>query len=572
VYPIIKSDADGKPVAVVNTDGNYKYLGRLVLDFDAAGSIIPESYDPTISGAYRTDAAGLAALNAEDFIDARVQEVADTLREVIVAQESEWFGVSDVFLNGNRNPGVRSEETNLGNLTADANLAYARTIDPTVLVSLKNGGGIRNSIGQSLVPTGSVDGKPELLPTAAVFDAQGNVVKPEGGISRNDIANALSFNNGLSLVTVTHAELKALLEHGLAAGVNQGRFPQVGGLAFSYDLSKPAGSRVQTLAIQDDAGNDLDIVVRSGAVVGDPARSIRMVTLNFLAGGGDGYPFTSLSNANRLDLTASESAPRTGVATFAADGSEQDVLAEFLAVNHSPANPYSAADTSQADDTRLQNLAERSDAVIDPVRVGTAGDDSTLPGMSTIPGFDGRLDTVFSGAGDDEIDIALTGGGDNTVFAGSGANTVYAGTRDVITGGADSDAFNATAGDGNRLSGMGGDDDFVIGSSGNRALGGDGNDVFTILGGAGTNYLNGGAGSDQFWLASEPGDLPAAKQFVMDFKAGEDLVGLRGAAFGDLSFSQMGADTLLKVAGVEVGHFTNLSAAALNNQANFVFA
>jgi Ca2+-binding RTX toxin-like protein len=368
---------------------------------------------------------------------------------------------------------------------------------------------------------------------------------------------------------VTHAELKALLEHGLAAGVNQGRFPQVGGLAFSYDLSKPAGSRVQTLAIQDDAGNDLDIVVRSGAVVGDPARSIRMVTLNFLAGGGDGYPFTSLSNANRLDLTASESAPRTGVATFAADGSEQDVLAEFLAVNHSPANPYSAADTSQADDTRLQNLAERSDAVIDPVRVGTAGDDSTLPGMSTIPGFDGRLDTVFSGAGDDEIDIALTGGGDNTVFAGSGANTVYAGTRDVITGGADSDAFNATAGDGNRLSGMGGDDDFVIGSSGNRALGGDGNDVFTILGGAGTNYLNGGAGSDQFWLASEPGDLPAAKQFVMDFKAGEDLVGLRGAAFGDLSFSQMGADTLLKVAGVEVGHFTNLSAAALNNQANF---
>jgi hypothetical protein len=32
----------------------------------------------------------------------------------------------------------------------------------------------------------------------------------------------------------------------------------------------------------------------------------------------------------------------------------------------------------------------------------------------------------------------------------------------------------------------------------------------------------------------------------------------------------MGADTLLKVAGVEVGHFTNLSAASLNSQANFV--
>jgi 2',3'-cyclic-nucleotide 2'-phosphodiesterase (5'-nucleotidase family) len=568
-YPIIKTDADGKPVAVVNTDGNYKYLGRLVLDFDADGNIIPGSYDPTVSGAYRTDAAGLAALDAEPFIDARVQEVADNLRELIVAQESEWFGISEVFLNGNRNPGVRSEETNLGNITADANLAYARTIDSSVLVSLKNGGGIRNSIGQSLVPTGSVDGKPELLPTAAVFDAQGNVVKPEGGISRNDIANALSFNNGLSLVSVTATELKALIEFGVAAGAGGGRFPQVGGIAFSYDLTRAAGERVLNLAIQDEAGNDLDIVVRGGDVVGDPARTIRMVTLNFLAGGGDGYPFTNLTNPDRVDLTASDTAPRTGVATFAADGSEQDSLAEFLADNHSPANPYDEADTTQALDTRLQNLAVRSDAVIDPVRVGTAGNDNTLPGSSTIPGFDGRLDTIFTGAGDDEVDVALRDGFENKVFTGSGADIIYAGTRDVITGGSGDDWFSVEAGDGNRLSGGLGNDTFIIGSSNNRALGGAGDDKFYVLGGAGTNYLNGGAGADQFWLVSDIGDRPAAKQFVMDFQLGLDKVGLQGVAFSSLSFTQVGGDTLLKVAGVEVGHFTNLSAASLNNQSNF---
>jgi Ca2+-binding RTX toxin-like protein len=480
--------------------------------------------------------------------------------------------VSEVFLNGNRNPGVRSEETNLGNLTADANLAFARSVDPTVMVSLKNGGGIRNSIGQSLIPTGSVDGVPELLPTAAVFDAQGNVVKPEGGISRNDIANALSFNNGLSLVSVTPAELKALIEFGLEAGVGGGRFPQVGGMAFSYDLSRPAGERVLNLTIEDQSGNDLDVVVRGGAVVGDPNRTIRMVTLDFLANGGDGYPFASLASPNRIDLTASATAPRTGVATFAANGSEQDALAEYLAANYSPAAPFGEADTAQLLDTRLQNLAVRSDAVIDPVRVGTSGDDTTLPGASTIPGFDGRLDTVFTGAGDDEIDVALTGGGDNTIFTGSGANIVYAGSRDVITGGNDSDQIWAIAGDGNRLSGLGGDDDFVIGSAGNRVLGGDGNDVFTVLGGAGTNYLNGGAGSDQFWLVSGPGDLPAAQQVVMDFSAGVDKVGLRGAAFTDLSFSQMGANTMLSLGGTTIGQFTNVSAATLNNQANFVFA
>jgi len=569
VYPIIKSDADGKPVAVVNTDGNYKYLGRLVLDFDAAGTIIPTSYDPTISGAYRTDAAGLAALNAEAFIDARVQEMVDNLRSVIVAQESEWFGVSDVFLNGNRNPGVRSEETNLGNLTADANLAYARSIDPTVMVSLKNGGGIRNSIGQSVIPTGSVDGKPELLPTAAVFDAQGNVVKPEGGISRNDIANALSFNNGLSLVSVTPAELKALIEHGLAAGVGQGRFPQAGGMAFSYDLSRPAGDRVLNLAIQDVAGNDLDIVVRGGDVVGDPSRSIRMVTLDFLAkNDGDGYPFSSLSNANRVDITEPNET-RTGIATFAANGSEQDAMAEFLAAHHSPENPFAKADTAPGLDTRLQNLAVRSDAVIDPVRVGGIGNDSTDPDSSTIPGFDGKLDTVFTGAGDDVVDVETRSGYGNSIFTGSGVDTIYAGSRDVITGGSGDDVFYAVAGDGNRLSGGLGNDLFNIGSSGNRALGGAGNDKFYVLESAGTNYLNGGAGVDQFWLVSGRGDLPAAKQFVMDFKVGEDKVGLQGASFAELSFTQVGGDTLLKVGTTEVGHFTNLSAASLNSQTNF---
>jgi hypothetical protein len=31
----------------------------------------------------------------------------------------------------------------------------------------------------------------------------------------------------------------------------------------------------------------------------------------------------------------------------------------------------------------------------------------------------------------------------------------------------------------------------------------------------------------------------------------------------------VGSDTLLKVAGFEVGHFANLSAGSLNNQGNF---
>jgi Ca2+-binding RTX toxin-like protein len=203
--------------------------------------------------------------------------------------------------------------------------------------------------------------------------------------------------------------------------------------------------------------------------------------------------------------------------------------------------------------------------------LGTSDNDDILPGPLYSPGnFDGRADLVFSGAGDDSIDSALAAGHNNLIFTGSGENVVYAGQRDLITGGKDSDELWAIDGDGNRLSGLAGDDVFVVGSSNNRVLGGDGNDRVYVLNAAGSNYLNGGAGDDEFWLTSEPGDAPAAKQWVMDFKAGEDRVGLRGVTFTSLSFQQMGADTLLSVAGVAVGHFSNTSASTLNNQSHFL--
>jgi predicted extracellular nuclease/2',3'-cyclic-nucleotide 2'-phosphodiesterase (5'-nucleotidase family) len=364
VYPIVKTDADGNPVAVVNTDGNYKYVGRLVIDFDANGNIIPSSYDPNVSGAYATDSQGVTDLNAQSLVDPEIQTITNNLRTDILAKESNVFGISDVYLNGLRTD-VRQQQTNLGDLTADANLAIAKVTDPSVVISIKNGGGIRDDIGRIVIPTGST-GEVQRLPNEAVRDAAGNIIKPEGGISETDIANALSFNNGLSLVTVTATQLLALIEHGVAASTataTPGQFPQVSGLAFSYDISRPAGDRVLSLAIENPDGTDIDVVVRNGEIVGDPNRTFRTVTLNFLAGGGDGYPFPTDASANRVDLAQASTAPRTGDATFAPDGSEQDALAEYLFDNFRT-TPFNEADTGRDLDERIQNLASRSDTVI----------------------------------------------------------------------------------------------------------------------------------------------------------------------------------------------------------------
>ena len=357
-YPQFLTGADGNLTVLVNTDGSYKYVGRLVVDFDADGNVLP-GYDPSISGAYRTDDAGVAALGAEALVDPEIDAITDALEAVILAQDGNFFGITDVFLNGSR-PGVRQQETNLGNLTADANLAFAQGVDADVVVSIKNGGGIRASIGRTEVPPGGT--APEFLPP------QGNPLtgKPDGGISQIDIQNALAFNNGLTLLTLTREGLVAVLEHGIAASSlddanQQGRFPQVSGLQFSFDLTRAPGDRIVNAAIVDADGNPIATLVRNGELVGDPLETFRIVTLNFLANGGDGYPFAAFAT-DRVDLTADPDAPRTGVATFAADGSEQDVLAEYLAANFST-TPYAEADTGRDADLRLQNLAFTADTV-----------------------------------------------------------------------------------------------------------------------------------------------------------------------------------------------------------------
>ena len=399
-YPIVKTDADGKPVAVINTDGNYKYVGRLVVDFDANGEIIADSIDPEVSGAYATDAAGVAAVNGTP--DPEIVAITDALREVITDLESNTFGVTDTFLNGTRSD-VRTQETNLGNLTADANLAIAKETDESVVISIKNGGGIRDNIGRIITPPGATE--PEFLPP------EGNELagKPEGGISQVDIQNALRFNNGLTLLTATAEELLAIVEHGVSAsadGATPGRFPQVSGLKFSFDDDSEAGERVESLAVVDEDGEIIDVVVKDGELQGDASRTFRLVTLGFLAGGGDDYPFPQGESANRVDLNQAEEAARTGEATFAPNGSEQDALAEFLAANFSEENPFSVEDTPVAQDMRIQNLDERQDTVLEgfvqepPVGENTIAAttlaDGTIVESIDLTGFSGKATVNYT--------------------------------------------------------------------------------------------------------------------------------------------------------------------------------
>ncbi len=372
-YPILTSSAANQPVAIVGTDGNYRYVGRLVVGFDEAGLLLPSSIDAEVSGAYAADQRGVVDTgNAAP--TPQVVEIIEAVRNVVVEKDGNIFGHTSVYLNGNR-ASVRTEETNLGNLSADANLYAARQVDPTVVASLKNGGGIRAPIGVSV---GGVTLPPPGNPL---------VGKAAGQISQIDIENTLRFNNELSLLTLTAAQLLTVIEHAVARsqpGSTPGQFAQVAGLAFSFDISQPLGSRVRSLVLTSANGNPTDIVAQNGELVGDTERTFHIVTLNFLASGGDDYPFPNFPKSNRVDLpTVLTDEQSGGQASFAAPGTEQDALAEYLATNYSE-TPFSIADVGPESDERIQNLAFRTDSLILTPQAATTFDIHLSAGLNMI--------------------------------------------------------------------------------------------------------------------------------------------------------------------------------------------
>lgn len=368
-YPIITKSKSNDPMVILNTTSEWKYVGRFVCDFDVDGKLLLDKLDSNINGVYATDSVTVKSLwgtenaFATGTKGANVLTICKAIGTVIAAKDGNILGKSNVFLEGRRNT-VRTEESNLGNLSSDANLWYARKYDPTVSISLKNGGGIRSAVGY----VNSIGSNVFLERTQANSLAG----KAAGDVSQLDVENSLRFNNSLVIVSVSAAGVKRLIEHGVSAtkpGLTPGQFPQVGGVSFSYDTTKLSGNKIWSLVTIDSIGNTKDTIVKYGKLFGDTSRVFKIVTLNFLANpsavgsivGGDNYPFPAVVKA-RVDLdTAIKSA---GTSSFSTIGKEQDAFAEYMLSNHNTtAKAYKVRDTSVLGDTRIQLINARPDAI-----------------------------------------------------------------------------------------------------------------------------------------------------------------------------------------------------------------
>ena len=168
--------------------------------------------------------------------------------EVVNAWESKLGAGLDEVVATNRAPlegtsqRLRTSETNLGNLVADAVRAAARSD-----AALVNGGGIR-----------------------------GDRVHPPGPLTRRTLIEIHPFGNAVTTLSVAGRVVVAALEHGVSRlPLSAGQFPQVSGLMFRVNPDAPPGARVSDVRVQDAPL--------------EPDRFYTLAVPDFLVAGGDGY-------------------------------------------------------------------------------------------------------------------------------------------------------------------------------------------------------------------------------------------------------------------------------------------
>lgn len=268
-YPLMAEDSEGKMVPVITTSGAYRYVGRLVSGFDAEGNLV--LLDMEKSGPVRVSGTGEDAVVPDADVLAMV---SDPVAAAVADLAANVIATSEVNLDGLRS-GVRGGETNEGNLIADALLSEAtRLADafgvPTPQVALQNGGGIRND---SIIAAGD--------------------------ITELDTFDMLPFTNFVSVVpNIPPEQFKEILENAVSrVEFGDGRFAQISGFELLYDLKgvaqtvdsdgnvTGAGTRVRRVTL-----NDGTPIVMAGRVV-DGAPPVDIATIDFLARGGDQYPF-----------------------------------------------------------------------------------------------------------------------------------------------------------------------------------------------------------------------------------------------------------------------------------------
>lgn len=228
-HSLLQSSANGTPIFKMTADG--RLLGKFNLNFNRKTKKL-ESFDWELIPV--TDKIE----DAPEFAPA-VEKYKGLLEKL-----AEPIGRTTVILDAG-SASNRTKETNVGDFIADA---FRKSTGADI--GFLNGGSIRAD----------------------------NTYYP-GTLTKRAVLSMLPFNNAVLKVEITGKTLKEVLEHGVARSAEDpepGRFPQVSGMSFKFDTSRPAGNRVTEILVCERPLN--------------LKRSYTLATSSFLIlNGGDGY-------------------------------------------------------------------------------------------------------------------------------------------------------------------------------------------------------------------------------------------------------------------------------------------
>lgn len=330
---------DGHSHTVENTVVNNTLIAQTSCYSANIGRIdITVNTDGTISKAESLISAADASKYTPD-------PVVKSLADKINASQQPFYNTivgctNTTFLGGtvNNQSVGRLMETNLGDLVADSMADSAKSqikgseFESLPIVALENGGGVRDII------------------TA-------------GYISKGQVIAVLPFGNILSLKEVTPSILYQVLENGVSKitfspstgiiGGPDGRFPQIAGMRFEYDVEAAPNSRVTKLVLLNEDGTDKQVLKKD-----DTTTRIVLASNDFEVAGGDGYTMLgSLKNigeGNALDVIFAD---YVGKLTQKADGafSYPSYQGRIKAVSSYKYAPFTAKITIQKDAKPVPN-------------------------------------------------------------------------------------------------------------------------------------------------------------------------------------------------------------------------
>ena len=258
-HTVMTAGQDGE--SIQSTGTKFAYIGVVVIDNESKG-LESNFLVPTLIG---------HRLFTSRFNDETVGAEGEKIMSAVDAEYDKVFATTEVYLNGERAPGNRTEETNLGDLIADAIVwsvvkdGGIEHVEPNAIVGITNGGGIRASIDK-------------------------------GDVTKKDINAVLPFGNTVAVVYATGSELLEVLEASTFLTPNAvGGFPQTSGIEWTIDTTKPYDSGAPYVLNGKESSYFAPASIQRVTITSvngepfDKDATYAVITNDFCAVGGDTY-------------------------------------------------------------------------------------------------------------------------------------------------------------------------------------------------------------------------------------------------------------------------------------------